>query len=191
MGDSDVMLAMQYTIGLAGDFDSDRVRRRVAERCELFDTMKGLTHKSFLFNHRDGIYAPFYIWESHEAAREFLLDKVFRAVIEAFGRPRVRTWNILSYECCDTSIAPTFAVREVDAVSAEEDLAKLAEKEEKAHAAIIGRPGMHSHAVALDADRWELVRYSLWRDAEGASSPDADCVQTYEVLHLSTPQGIR
>ncbi len=183
------MLAMQYTIGLAGDFDSDRVRQRVAERCELFDTMRGLTHKSFLFNYRDGIYAPFYIWDSHEAAREFLLDEVFKAVIETFGRPRVRIWNILSYECSDPMITPTFAVREVDAVAAEEDLAKLAEEERRAHAAIIGHPGLYSHAVALDADRWELVRYSLWRDAERAANPDADCVQTYEVLHLSIPQG--
>lgn len=182
------MIAMQYSISLSDDFGIQKIRARVQARYGLFDKMSGLIHKSYLFNAKDRLYAPFYIWRFHDAAREFLLSDIFQDVCNTFRRPRVRMWNVLSYDVFDSSIMPTFAVREVDAVSAEQRLAGLAESERRAHEALRGKAGLHSHAVALDADRWELVRYSLWRD-EAAARHNllADTVQTYDVLHLSTP----
>ena len=44
------MIAMQYTIRLAGDYNIDLVRERVARRKPLFDGLEGLLHKSYLFN---------------------------------------------------------------------------------------------------------------------------------------------
>jgi hypothetical protein len=85
-------------------------------------------------------------------------------------------------------MTPTFAVREVDPVPAEQNLAAMADSERRAHDALRGKAGLHSHAVALDADRWELVRFSLWNDAASANGRfTADTVQTYDVLHLSMP----
>jgi hypothetical protein len=182
------MIAMQYSISLSDDFGTQKIRARVQARFSLFDKMKGLAHKSYLFNGQDRLYAPFYIWRSHDAAREFLLSDIFQDVSDTFRRPRVRMWNIFSYDIFDHSMTPTFAVREVDPVPAEQRLAAMATAERHAHDLLRGKPGLHSHAVALDADRWELVRFSLWRDE--ASAPDrftADTVQTYDVLHLSTP----
>jgi len=181
------MIAMQYTIQLANDFGIEKVRERVAARYPLFDKFPGLAHKSYLFSHAHGLYAPFYIWHSHDAARDFLLGPLFAGVIHTFGRPRVRTWNMIAYDVSDPSVEATFAVREVDSISAEENLAVLAEVEREEHAKLSGTPGLHSHAVALDADRWELVRYSLWRNESCAAKPRGDSVQPYEVLHLSVP----
>ena len=184
------MIAMQYSISLSDDFSTQKIRARVQARYCLFDKMPGLAHKSYLFNAKDRLYAPFYIWRSHDAAREFLLSGIFQDVSDTFRRPRVRMWNVLSYDVFDPAMTPTFAVREVDAVSAEQRLAATAAVEQRAHEDLRGRPGLHSHAVALDADRWELVRYSLWRDEAAARNNFiADTVQTYDVLHLSTPPG--
>lgn len=182
------MIAMQYSISLSDDFGTQKIRARVQARYGLFDKMPGLAHKSYLFNATDRLYAPFYIWRSHDAAREFLLSDIFQDVSDTFRRPRVRMWNVFSYDVFDPSMTPTFAVREVDPVSAEQRLAVLAEAEKRAHETLRGKAGLHSHAVALDADRWELVRYSLWRDEDAArDNLTADAVQTYDVLHLSTP----
>jgi hypothetical protein len=181
------MIAMQYTIQLATDFGIDKIRDRVTARYPLFDNLQGLAHKSYLFNHQHGLYAPFYIWHSHDAARDFLLGPLFAGVTQTFGRPRVRTWNVLAYDIADPSVEPTFAVREVDSISSEDNLANLAGIEREQHEKLVATPGLHSHAVALDADRWELVRYTLWKDQTCAVKPRGDSVQPYEVLHLSAP----
>lgn len=182
------MIAMQYSISLPNDFGTQQIRARVQARYGLFDKLPGLAHKSYLFCSADRLYAPFYIWRSHDAAREFLLSETFQDVSDTFRRPRVRMWNVFSYDVFDPAMTPTFAVREVDAVPAEQRLAALAKAERSAHEALRGRAGLHSHAVALDADRWELVRYSLWRDEAAARGNSiGDTVQTYDVMHLSTP----
>lgn len=182
------MIAMQYSIRLSDDFGTQKIRARVQARYSLFDKMPGLAHKSYLFNGTDRLYAPFYIWRSHQAARDFLLSDIFQDVSDTFRRPRVRMWNVFCYDVFDGGMTPTFAVREVDAVSAEQRLAAMAEGERRAHDLLRGKPGLHSHAIALDADRWELVRFSLWRDEAAAQGQSkADTVQTYDVLHLSTP----
>ena len=182
------MIAMQYTIRLADDYGAQNIRTRVQQRYSMFDNLPGLAHKSYLFSPADRLYAPFYIWADHDAARDFLIGDVFQNVSDTFSRPRVRTWNIISYDVFDHSMTPTLAVRESDAVAPEGRLSELAKSERAAHEKLHGISGLHSHAVALDPDRWELVRFSLWRDeAAGMNKARADTVQTYEVLHLSTP----
>jgi len=184
------MIAMQYSISLPNDYGIQKIRDRVQARYGMFDNMPGMAQKTYLFNDSDRLYAPFYIWQSHDAARAFLLSETFQDVIDTFRRPRVRMWSVLNYDVFNSGITPTFAVREVDAVSAEQRLAAMAEIERLAHEALRGKDGLHSQAVALDADRWELVRYSLWRDEAAARHNFvADTVQTYDVLHLSIPPG--
>lgn len=182
------MIAMQYSIRLSDDFSTRQIRARVQARYSLFDKMKGLAHKSYLFNSADRLYAPFYIWRSHDAARDFLLGDIFQDVSDTFQRPRVRMWNVFSYDVFEPTMTPTYCVREVDAVPAEQRLASLANAERERHEALRGKAGLHSHAVALDADRWELVRFSLWRNQASAGDMfTGDAIQTYDVLHLSTP----
>jgi hypothetical protein len=94
---------------------------------------------------------------------------------------------VIAYDIVDASVEARYAVREVDSLSPEDGLGALADVERDQHRALAGTAGLHSHAVALDADRWELVRYSLWRDEACATKARGDAVQTYEVLHLSSP----
>jgi hypothetical protein len=182
------MIAMQYTIRLADDYGAQNIRARVQQRYAMFDNMPGLAHKSYLFSETDRLYAPFYIWADHDAARDFLIGDVFQNVSDTFSRPRVRTWNVLAYDIFDPNLAPALAVRESDAIEPEGRLSELAKTERAGHNTLRGQSGLHSHAVALDADRWELVRFSWWRDEAAAKNKvHADAVQTYDVLHLSTP----
>ena len=62
---------------------------------------------------------------------------------------------------------PAFAIRETDRIAPEDDLeeALQARKKEGAGRAREKRRILHFHAVALDAERWELVRYSLWKSS--------------------------
>lgn len=180
------MLAMQYTIELPSDLDMSVIRQRVDERSKLFDHFPGMAHKSFILNEEDRLYAPFYVWHRDEVACEFLLDDLFKGVISSFSRPRVRTWNVLHMGYGNRAMTPTYAVREADTIPAEESLHELALRErEKQHRLLQHNPEIYFHTIALDAERWELIRFSLWSAARNAPPAEADQVQTYELLHVS------
>lgn len=181
------MLAMQYSIELPVGYDTALIRNRVERRAKLFDGLPGLIHKSYLFSDADKIYAPFYIWSDVGEARKFLFDDLFRGVIESFRRPRVRTWMVLESVYGNKDFAPTYAIRETDRIAPEDNLEQRFLQEKKEQQELAKNPNLHFHAVALDAERWELVRYSLWRSEDTAITPSADCIQPYEVLHY---QGI-
>ncbi|MCH8859261.1 MAG: DUF4865 family protein [Proteobacteria bacterium] len=111
----------------------------------------------------------------------FLTGDPFGEIVEVYGRPRVRTWNLLEFDTVDSAVTPGFAVRELDSVDAGDSLWAVTRRETERHREILERPGLAAHAAALDPDRWEIARFSLWRDAECAEAPNADCVQTYRV----------
>jgi hypothetical protein len=182
------MLAMQYAVRLPDGFDAAKVRARVTERSALFDKLDGLEHKSFLFDSCDRVYAPLYIWRNSEAALRFMLeDRMFESVVETFGRPRVRRWMVVEFAHGTHKTLPRFARCEMDKVTSGSSLRSLVEREGEGHREALAKTGLFAHMVALDADRWELVRFSLWRDQATACKSDADCVQEYQVLHVSEP----
>jgi hypothetical protein len=184
------MMAMQYSVRLPDGFDATKVRERVAERSALFDGLVGLEHKSFLFDSRDRVYAPLYVWRDSDAALRFMLDeKMFESVVATFGRPRVRRWMVLDFGHGDRAALPRFARIETDKVNSGSSLRSLAEREGEGHRSMLSRKGLFAHMVALDADRWELTRFGLWRDQASAGKSDADCVQEFQVLHVSEPTG--
>ncbi|MBN8531982.1 MAG: DUF4865 family protein [Alphaproteobacteria bacterium] len=183
------MVAMQYTIHLPRDYDSALIRARVEQRSKLFDNLPGLAHKTFLFSEQDNIYAPFYIWKDYNAAQKFLMDDLFKGVIETFSRPRVRTWSVLASLYGNRAHQPTFCVMEGDLIAPDEKLPALLERERKNQEKLKEKhDGLYFHAIALDADRWEIIRYSLWRDRKSAAKLDADIIQHYDVLHVSEPK---
>jgi hypothetical protein len=174
---------MQYSIELPFGYDPKLIRDRVQQRRKLFDGLPGLVHKSYLFSDSDKIYAPFYIWSDVAEGRKFLFNDLFKGVVETFRRPRVRTWMVLDSLYGNVSFEPDFAIRETDRVAPEDDLEALFAREKEQQLALAKNDNLHFHAIALDAERWEIVRYSLWRNQATAEQPAADCVQTYEVLH--------
>jgi hypothetical protein len=192
------MLAMQYAFAFADDFDMRQIRQRVAEKGPLFDDYPGLVQKAFLVNDvkirilGDEIgnsYAAFYLWESDAAARDFLLGDAFQAVAGAFGRPRVRLWQVLAFEG-QGSIAPHFAVQASEGLADSADVGLVAARERRLLAAGAERPGLQSAVVALDPYRWELLRFSLWRDAADAEDARNGNSRGCEVLHLSAPGAV-
>lgn len=187
------MLALQYTVRLKADLDAETIRNRVAERGQLYDAHPGLVMKSFLLNEEDQVYAPFYIWRSEEDWKQFVFGDLFADLAAAFGRPRVRTWFVLGFGHGTCTDSPRFAVREVDVIPPEMSLDAVREREAALQADMLGKPGLYAHSIALDADRWELVRYSLWcneaASRAAAVGAQSDCVNTYEVLHFSEPGG--
>lgn len=195
------MLAMQYVFPLADDVDMAQVRRRVAEKGPPFDDYPGLVQKAFLCNDVAGRtpseilgdrigneYAAFYLWESDEAAKDFVLGDAFKAVSAAFGRPRIQSWHVIARHGRGGGL-PRFAVQETETLNAAADPGAIALAERRAVARAFRSPGLQSSVAALDPYRWELVRFTLWREARDAVSARTGNSRSYEVLYLAGPQG--
>lgn len=182
------MLAMQYSIQLPHSYDDALIEERVVERSQLFDNLDGMMHKAFLYNSQDKLYAPFYVWANIEEAQNFLMHELFQGVIDSFNRPRVRDWFVLEQSEAKHSITPTFAVQEIDLIAAEESLEKRIAYETSMLRELEANEDLYYALVALDPNRWEVIRYHLWKDAKTASRPTADCVQTFKVMHVSEPK---
>lgn len=182
------MLAMQYSIQLPANYDAEAIKTRVNARKQLFDDHEGLVHKSFLYNDADKIYAPFYIWKNVAEAKNFLLDDLFKGVVETFSRHRVRDWFIMHMAYGNRTLKPAYAQREVDIIPAEEPLDSYLKRDKELQDTLAKDPNLYMHVVALDADRWEIMHFSLWKDQASAQKPVSDAYQTYEVLHVSEPK---
>lgn len=178
------MLAMQYTIQLPEDYAMESIEARVQQRKGLFDHVPGLVHKSYLANDEDKIYAPFYVWSDIAGLRDFLLDDLFHGVTKSFRRPRVRSWAVVDQVNGKFTGNPLYAIRESDPVPAEAELETWIKKERARQAKLEAQDGLFLSVLGLDPDRWEVLRYSLWRDQKSAPDVESDCAQTYRVLHV-------
>ncbi|MFY1687607.1 DUF4865 family protein [Plantactinospora sp. WMMB782] len=194
------MYAKQYEITLPADYDMRIIRRRVAERGHLLDDRAGLALKAYLVRER-GVggspvnrYAPFYLWHDVGPMAEFLVGGGgFQGIVRDFGRPAVRHWTGLAAMAGPARhavAAPRAAERRLTALPAEPDsegdglgLARRIEREIADLATLAGRDGVHTAALAVDPQDWQLLRFVLWADA----APEAANTERYEVLHLSAP----
>ncbi len=179
------MLAMQYTISLPADYDAERVRERVSVRSRLFDGHDGLAHKSFLYNAEEKLYAPFYVWKNVVEARDFLMDDLFKGVVEDFSRHRVRSWFVVQMGYGNRALDATYGLRELDTIAAEERLDQFLTTEKEHQEALLSNPNLYMHVIAIDADRWEIMRFSLWKDKESAEKPTSDAHLDFTVLHVT------
>ncbi|WP_169544872.1 DUF4865 family protein [Sneathiella aquimaris] len=176
------MLAMQYTVRLPSEYDAQMVNDRVSMRGPMFDGCPGLAHKFYLYDREEHVYAPFYIWENSQAAQNFLMNTLFEDVVEDFGRPRVRSWQILNFGYGRSTIAPKKMLSEVDKVCEKQNLTTLKTHEQANHLKMLKNDDLFAHMVLLDPDRWEISRVSLWSRKDEAYKTRADCVSEYEVL---------
>lgn len=175
---------MQYTIRLPADYDMHAIEARVEERKPLFDSVPGLVHKSYLANYEYKFYAPFYIWDDITQMRNFLMDDLFSGVATSFSRPRVRTWAVLNQRRGAFDGMPTHAVRSSDPIAPEEALDAVFEQEKQQQEALLANPNLYLSVLGLDADRWEILRYEIWKDEKSAARPQGDIVHSYRVLHV-------
>lgn len=184
------MIAMQYSFPLAETYDMSRIRARIAEKGPLFDSLPGLVNKAFLLNDRAtgspfNEYATFYVWRDEAAMRDFLLSDTFQAVIDTFGRPRVRHWMLLDQMGSADLTRATFAQREFVPLSDSAAPRDLVAQERAAGKALATRSGFVARIAALDVELWEAVRFTLWRDRRAA--PHAVSAHAYDVAYVACP----
>ncbi len=190
------MLAMHYKFSLPRAFDMGQIRARVAEKGPAFDHLPGLRQKAFLINDaasfgagrgRGNEYAAFYVWDSADAARDFILGEKFAAVVDSFGRPVVHTWLVTAATFAAAGGKPAFALSERLPVPGDAALERIVEVERTEGERIGRRTGLHSWISAVDPERWEGLRFSLWSEAAAAEIPASGNLQAWDVLHLSAP----
>jgi len=179
------MLAMQYSVRLPQDFDVEQVYQHVSMRSPLFEGHPGLRHKFYLYDREEHIYAPFYIWENSQVAQDFLLNNLFGGVIETFGRPRVRSWQVIEFEYGQSSEEPGFLCCSVDKVQSQQPLDKAMAREKQEHRDTLDKPGLFAHMILLDPDRWEIGRLGFWRHRADVIQQPADAVYEYDVLKMN------
>lgn len=197
------MLAMQYVVKLPSDYEMERIRRRVREKGAAFDGFPGLLQKSFLYNVKRGPdeegtgwldqpgcneYAPFYVWQSTEGMHSFLLGSGFQGLVQSFGRPQVRTWQVLAFDCPGGSHkpdAPAFAVRELFSLADSTPLTQVVEKERALQKQALQHANLYSRVVGVDTERWEIVRYSIWYTPEVDMPADTTNIHAYQLLYLA------
>jgi hypothetical protein len=186
---------MQYEMTLPADYDMEIIHKRIAVGGPVFDDRAGLGLKAFLVRERgtDGSpvnqYAPFYLWHEAGAMARFLVGgDGFERIIRDFGRPPVRHWNVVATGTGPARAGiPVAATRRLTPVSADPDLAGLGlagriEREIADLKTVAAGDGVHTAALAVDPERWELVRFILWTD----TPPDGEG-DIYRVGHLSAP----
>jgi len=176
------MLAMQYSVRLPQDFDMAQIHKHVAQRSPLFDGCPGLRHKFYLYDAEEHVYAPFYIWENAQYAQNFLLNNLFNGVIEIFGRPRVRSWQVIAFDYGTSPEEPAFLRSSIDKVPSCQSVGDFMNKKKDDHKMLLDAPGLYAHMVLLDPDRWEKAMFSFWHKREQANSVKADCIYGYDIL---------
>jgi hypothetical protein len=185
------VLAKQYTIKLPADYDMEIIRERVRAGGPRFDTVKGLAFKAFLITERSrgaaaNRYSPFYIWHETAAANAFLFGDGFAGLEASFGRPRIEHWIGLDIAFGSDGPARS-ATREDVVIRDREALADVRLRElEWLHSRADDPRGLHVAAVALDPQRWTMVRFAAWNTPAGAQTSRGPGT-AYEVLHLSLP----
>lgn len=181
------MYAMQLTMFLGQALDGPSVHHLVEDCARGAQQQRDLVHVSYLVNPKEFVYAPFYVWRSAEAMRGFLLGKPFARVVRAFGRPRLRSWSILQFDQLNAGGTAVVAAREIDAIRTLDSLEAVARREGERHRGLLNSPGLRMRAVMLDPGRWEIARFSLWRDEPSVRDVDADCVESFKIGDFSEP----
>jgi hypothetical protein len=183
------VLVKQYTLALPADYDMEIIRERVRAGGPKFDAVQGLSFKAFLITERArgataNRYAPFYVWRDTAGANDFLYGAGFAGLQASFGRPRIEHWIGLGTRTGAAELARS-ATREDVVIDARETLAEVRRRERAWLDTCADDPrGLHVAVVALDPQRWTMVRFAAWNTPAGAQDSDGT---TYELLHLSVP----
>jgi hypothetical protein len=84
------MIGVFVTFRYGDEFDEQRVRKIAASARAKFEGMPGLRSKAFTIDAAKRVAANFYVWDSHDAAKDFFSDALLAAVTGLYGvRPSV------------------------------------------------------------------------------------------------------
>jgi hypothetical protein len=182
------MYSMQYELTLPADYDMEIIRKRVRDGGGRTDGFPGLGVKAYLIRER-GVadspvnqYAPFYVWQAISGMNRFLWGGgAFTRIVDDFGRPPVRHWTGVDHLTGPANATtPIAATRRIEPIAPGLDPTEPVRDAQRELAERAGQPGVHSTALAVDPQRWELVHFTLWTETAPASAGTR-----YEVLRLS------
>jgi hypothetical protein len=187
------MLAMQYSFTLPGNYDMSVIARRVQEKGRAFDDFPQLVFKAFLAARKDddavssgeNLYAPFYLWRTVGGMQDFLCGDKFRALVDSFGWPAVRTWAPIAFDHAAVAGEARFATRELVNLDPHANLDIFRRRETELSKAAIHCGALYALS-AFEPTTWTYVRFRLWR--EMPAGDDVASAQVYRVLHLSMPE---
>jgi hypothetical protein len=180
------MFAMQYSINLPADYDMQIIRDRVASTGPNLDGFPGLRFKAFLMRERahgapKNEYAPFYVWNDPDGARQFLWGGGgFANLVSSFGRPTIRSWIVADVADGLAAGAPVWATRRIEplpeATVLEQSIAEAVAKCRPLDAS----ETIRTRVVAVDIADWKICEFALH-----VSRPDSGEGTTFQVLHVS------
>ena len=182
------MYAMQYELTLPADYDMEIIRKRVGDRGTRTDGFPGLGVKAYLIRER-GVagspvnqYAPFYVWREIGGMNRFLWGGGgFTGIVEDFGRPPVHHWTGVDHRPGPANErTPVAATRRIEPIAPGVDPTEPVRAAQRELCERAEQAGVHSTALAVDPQRWELVHFTLWTE-----NPPESAGARYEVLHLS------
>ena len=91
------MYAMTSYFSMPEDTDWDEMRRLAQERAVPYQSVPGMRSKAFIVDTERGLYGANYVWESKQAADEFLESELFRGIVERLGQPDLHVMEVPAY----------------------------------------------------------------------------------------------
>ncbi|HTP39051.1 MAG TPA: DUF4865 family protein [Steroidobacteraceae bacterium] len=183
------MIAMQYSFTLPADYDMAIIRRRIAEKGHLLDHFEGLHMKAYLHatrgeDSRENLYAPFYVWRDSEAMQRFLGGAGFEALVQSFGWPSIRCWQVWDATLPPEAAHARFASRDIQPIAPYTALEALRRNELARMQHDLER-GALAAVTAFEPTTWTRVSFRLY-DEMPLRSP-GEGAQRYAVGHVSQP----
>lgn len=85
------MIGMQYRIDFEMDFDINKIKERVKNNGHKTDGFSDLIFKLYLINEKksDLMYAPLYLFKSHEGMNKFIFEGYFDNILNSFGKQKI------------------------------------------------------------------------------------------------------
>jgi hypothetical protein len=191
-----MMIAMQYSFTLPGDYDMSIIERRVQEKGRGLDNHRPLIFKAYLIARKDdpvtrgheNLYAPFYLWQGNEGLGDFICSAGFAGLVNSFGWPAVRTWPaIIATEQKENIRDAAFATREIRPIAPFTSLDTLRTDERRLTGTAVNEDGALLALSAFEPTTWTLVRFRLWSDSRQTARLTEAQAQAYNVLHVSNP----
>ena len=182
------MFIVHYGHRLPANYDIGLIRRRAAERGQLFDAIPELFFKGFLLRERGQYgaitseYSSLYLWRTDQGFRNFLVDGRYKSVTDSFGRAAIETRVALDARKGNGREARFVYKQEFD-ISLDADLTSAFAAEIERNNALAQRPGTVVAAVGVDVQNWRITRILLSEDEPGEGKAGV----SYQVLYLAKP----
>ena len=91
------MHAMTVYFSLPANTDWAAMRDVARHRAPLYEDIAALRSKSWVVDVERHRYGGHYVWESAQAAEDFLTSDLFRGFVLKYGTPEIRTYEVVAY----------------------------------------------------------------------------------------------